>query len=214
MKLENIFTIVFSILCGALAYWYFDTPSVEYDGINWVTIDKVEVSNMKFTDLKYNDNYAKDYDITIECDITNNGEPLLPTKQGNISGLRFSPRFHLKNIGGLDGNNKEFKSIEYFHMFENSNEITFSNEKPFQNGQTIHCKGKLTLSEDDFKKYILDNTITYIPEVYVEFSGYTLTEYKDTPAEETETLRVIYQDNFTSTIKDDALKMYQGLQKK
>jgi predicted outer membrane repeat protein len=152
-------------------------------------------------------------EITVECDITNDGEPILPTKQGILSSVLFSPIFHLKNIGGLDGNNKEFKSFGFFTMYRDSKEINFSNDITFLSGSSIHCVGKISLSKEDFKKYILDDSIEYIPELYIDFAGYTLTEYQKTPETEKETLRVIKQDSYTSSIKDDVKILYTKFNK-
>jgi predicted outer membrane repeat protein len=215
MKKGTIFQWVITILgCvfgGVLGYWYSSSSSVDYDGINWVVIKDVHVSDIKFTNLTYNEEY-KEMVIRVECDITNDGEPILPTKQGDLSRVSFSPIFHLKNIGGLEGNNKEFKSYS-FRMFQDSKEIRFSNDVTFLSGSSIHCVGTISLSPEDFKKYILDDYIDYIPELYVKFLGYTLTEYQDTPETDEETFRVIKQDSYTSTIKEDVKNLHSKLNK-
>lgn len=213
MKKENLLQFILPIIGGILGYWYFtsSSPTVEYDGINWSVIKDVHVSNIKFTNLTYDED-LKNMDISLECDITNDGEPILPTKQGILSSVSFSPIFHLKNIGGLEGNNKEFKSFS-FKMYKDSKEVNFSNEITFLTGSSIHCVGKISLSNEDFKKYILDDSIDYIPELYIDFLGYTLSEYQETQEDEKETLRVIQQDNYTSTIKEDVKKMYEKIKK-
>lgn len=212
MKKETIFQWIITIIGGLLGYWYFasSSPSIEYDGNNWNVIKDVEVSNIKFTNLTYNQTFQK-MEITVECDITNNGEPILPSKQGVLSKVGFSPIFHLKDIGGLEGNNKEFKPISYFTMFQDSKEINFSNDITFLSGTSIHCVGKIELSEDDFKKYILEDSITYTPEIYIDFLGYTLSEYQETSDEEIETTRVIQQEYYISTIKEDVKNLYSKL---
>jgi hypothetical protein len=213
MKKETIFQWIITILGGLLGYWYFasSSPTVDYDGISWKVIKDVHVSDIKFTNLTYNES-LQNMEITVECDITNDGEPILPTKDGVLSTVSFSPIFHLKNIGGLEGNNKEFKSFS-FTKFQDSKEIEFSNDVTFLSGSSIHCVGKISLSQEDFKKYILDDSIDYIPELYVDFLGYTLSEYQDTPETDVETLRVIEQDSYTSTIKEDVKNLHSKLNK-
>ena len=75
-------------------------------------------------------------------------------------------------------------------------------------GETVIGLGQFRFTEEEFKKYFLDESFIYTPELYIDIMGYKSSEYNDVTESDKPFLRVIKQDNYNTQLREEVKKVH------